>query len=157
MRGQFQHMKRKSKPRSPKVRLGKPKLSHKERLTRGFARVERDLSWMMGGFRELLQELGEKEVVQALPWSLKQKGALPPIQSSKVTRAYSITFGLLNLAEEVAANAMRHLNEKINGPQHEPGSWAQALRKLGGSGLDAETLATALPTLHVEQIGRAHV
>ncbi|NDC80290.1 MAG: phosphoenolpyruvate carboxylase [Verrucomicrobia bacterium] len=149
-------MRRKSGPATPRVRLGKPKLSHKERLTRGFARVERDLSWMMGGFRELLQELGEKDVVQALPWGPKHKGTLPAIQSSKVTRAYSITFGLLNLAEEVAANAMRHLNEKINGPQHEPGSWAQALRKLGGSGLDAETLATALPTLHIEPVLTAH-
>ncbi|NCY22657.1 phosphoenolpyruvate carboxylase, partial [bacterium] len=136
--------------------MGKAKLSHKERLKRGFARVERDLFWMMNGFRELMQEIGEHEVLQALPWVPGQKGSLPAIQSSKVTRAYSITFGLLNLAEEVAANAMRHLNEKINGPQHEPGSWAQALRKMRGSGSDSETLAMALPTLRVEPVLTAH-
>ena len=136
--------------------MGKAKLSHKERLKRGFARVERDLSWMMNSFRELMQEIGEHEVLQALPWVPGQKGSLPAIQSPKVTRAYSITFGLLNLAEEVAANAMRHLNEKINGPQHEPGSWAQALRKMRGSGSDSETLAMALPTLRVEPVLTAH-
>ena len=136
--------------------MGKAKLSYKERLKRGFARVERDLSWMMNGFRELMQEIGEDEVLQALPWVPGQKEPLPAIQSAKVTRAYSITFGLLNLAEEVAANAMRQLNEKINGPQHEPGSWAQALRKIKGSGSDAETLAQALPTLRVEPVLTAH-
>ncbi|NCW27895.1 MAG: phosphoenolpyruvate carboxylase, partial [Verrucomicrobia bacterium] len=118
--------------------------------------VEQDLGWMMGGFRELLEELGEREVLQALPWVPGQKESLPAIQSAKVTRAYSITFGLLNLAEEVAANAMRHLNEKMNGPQHEPGSWAQALRKIKGTGSDAETLAMALPTLRVEPVLTAH-
>ena len=149
-------MRKKTRPKMTKVRMGKAKLSYKERLQRGFARVERDLSWMMTGFRELLREIGEDEVLTALPWTPGHKGPLPAIQSSKVTRAYSITFGLLNLAEEVAANAMRQLNEKINGPQHEPGSWAQALRKMSGSGSDAETLAMSLPSLRVEPVLTAH-
>ena len=51
----------------PRAKLGKAKLPYKERLKRGFARVERDLSWMMGIFRELLEELGEKEVGEVLP------------------------------------------------------------------------------------------
>ena len=120
-------------------KLGKARLPYKERLQRGFARVERDLSWMMGIFRELLEELGEKDVGNVLPWVHAAKH-LPVIKEGKITRAYSIAFGLLNLAEEVAAASMRQLNEAINGPQHEPGSWAQALCRLKGS-----------------EIGRAHV
>jgi phosphoenolpyruvate carboxylase len=136
-------------------KLGKARLPYKERLKRGFARVERDLSWMMGIFRELLDELGEKEAGDALPWVHGAKH-LPPIKEGKITRAYAIAFGLLNLAEEVAAAAMRQLNEAINGPQHEPGSWAQALCRLKGSGETAEHLAATLPTLRVEPVLTAH-
>ena len=136
-------------------KLGKARLPYKERLKRGFARVERDLSWMMGTFRELLDELGEKEAGDALPWVHGAKH-LPPIKEGKITRAYAIAFGLLNLAEEVAAAAMRQLNEAINGPQHEPGSWAQALCRLKGSGETAEHLAATLPTLRVEPVLTAH-
>jgi phosphoenolpyruvate carboxylase len=110
---------------------------------------------MMGTFRELLDELGEKEAGDALPWIHGAKH-LPPIKEGKITRAYAIAFGLLNLAEEVAAAAMRQLNEAINGPQHEPGSWAQALCRLKGSGETAEHLAAALPTLRVEPVLTAH-
>ena len=136
-------------------KLGKARLPYKERLKRGFARVERDLSWMMGIFRELLDELGEKEVGEALPWVHGPKH-LPPIKEGKITRAYAIAFGLLNLAEEVAAAAMRQLSEVINGPQHEPGSWAQALCRLKGSGETTEHLAATLPTLRVEPVLTAH-
>ena len=136
-------------------KLGKARLPYKERLKRGFARVERDLAWMMGIFRELLDELGEKEVGEALPWVHGAKH-LPPIKEGKMTRAYAIAFGLLNLAEEVAAAAMRQLNEAINGPQHEPGSWAQALCRLKGSGETSEHLAATLPILKVEPVLTAH-
>jgi len=139
----------------PRAKLGKAKLPYKERLKRGFARVERDLSWMMGIFRELLEELGEKEVGEVLPWVHGSKH-LPEIKEGKITRAYAIAFGLLNLAEEVAAAAMRQLSEAINGPQHEPGSWAQALCRLKGSGETPDHLAGILPLLRVEPVLTAH-
>lgn len=110
-------------------KLGKARLPYKERLKRGFSRVERDLSWMMGIFQELLGELGEKEAGEALPWVSGAKG-MAVVKEGKITRGYAIAFGLLNLAEEVAAASMRQLSEAINGPQHEPGSWAQALCRL---------------------------
>ena len=139
----------------PRPKLGKAKLPYKERLKRGFARVERDLSWMMGIFRELLEELGEKEAGEALPWVHGPKH-LPEIKEGKITRAYAVAFGLLNIAEEVAAASMRQLNEAINGPQHEPGSWAQALCRLKGSGETSDHLAATLPLLRVEPVLTAH-
>ena len=139
----------------PRPKLGKAKLPYKERLKRGFARVERDLSWMMGIFRELLEELGEKEAGEALPWIHGPKHSAE-IKEGRITRAYAIAFGLLNLAEEVAAASMRQLNEAINGPQHEPGSWAQALCRLKGSGETSDHLAATLPLLRVEPVLTAH-
>lgn len=144
------------KGREKKSSMGKAKLSHKERLTKGFAKVERDLAWMMKGFQEMLSDLGEKEICAALPWVHTPSGGVVAIGDVKLTRAYSIAFGLLNLAEEVAAASMRQLNETINGPQHEPGSWAQALRNLKAGGEDAESLVAGLPTLRVEPVLTAH-
>jgi len=136
--------------------LGKAKLPYQKRLSLGFAKVEKDLGWLMGAFQELLSELGEEKIEKALPFRHGASGDLPPIGKGKVTRAYSIAFGLLNVAEEAAAAAMRGMNEAINGPAHEPGSWAQALRILRAEGVDADALQADLPTLRVEPVLTAH-
>ncbi|MFA9196167.1 MAG: phosphoenolpyruvate carboxylase [Aliarcobacter sp.] len=146
---------RKKGPAS-RSRLGKAKLSYGERLELGFARVERDLIWMMDCLQELFTELGEGRIQEALPFRKGSKNGLPPIADGEVTRSYAIAFGLLNLAEEVAAEAMRRLNETINGPQHEPGSWAQAFRLMKAEGTDGEVLANELPALRVEPVLTAH-
>ena len=146
--------KRKGSGKRP--RLGKAKLPYQKRLTLGFAKVEKDLSWLMGAFQELLSELGEEKIEKALPFRHAASGELPPIEKGKVTRAYSIAFGLLNVAEEATAAAMRGMNEAINGPAHEPGSWAQALRLMKAEGVDADTLEADLPTLRVEPVLTAH-
>jgi phosphoenolpyruvate carboxylase len=146
----------KRKGSGKKPRLGKAKLPYQKRLTLGFAKVEKDLSWLMGAFQELLSELGEEKIEKALPFRHGASGELPPIEKGKVTRAYSIAFGLLNVAEEATAAAMRGMNEAINGPAHEPGSWAQALRLMKAEGVDADTLEADLPTLRVEPVLTAH-
>jgi len=109
---------KKVRKRIPTSRLGKAKLSYQERLELGFARVEKDLAWMMDCLQELFCELGEKRIQESLPFRTSSKKSLPPITDGEVTRSYAIAFGLLNLAEEVAAEAMRRLKETINGPQH---------------------------------------
>ena len=149
-------MKSRKRISGSKPRLGKAKLPHKKRLTLGFARVEKDLAWLMDNFRELLLEMGEGEIEKNLPFRKDSKGHLPGIKGGRMTRAYSIAFGLLNVAEEVAAAAMRQLNETINGPQHEPGSWARALRAMKADGTDPEVLAAELPTLRIEPVLTAH-
>ena len=146
----------KRKGSGKKPQLGKAKLPYQKRLTLGFAKVEKDLSWLMGAFQELLAELGEEKIEKALPFRLGASGDLPPIEKGKVTRAYSIAFGLLKVAEEATAAAMRGMNEAINGPAHEPGSWAQALRLMKAEGVDADTLEADLPTLRVEPVLTAH-
>lgn len=142
--------------RVKKVPLGKVKLPYAKRLSLGFAKVEKDLSWLMGCFGEMLHELGEEKVEGTLPFRDPQGTALPKIEKGKVTRAYSIAFGLLNVAEEVSAAAMRGLNETINGSEHEPGSWAQALHLLKAEKVEAEVIAAELPTLRVEPVLTAH-
>lgn len=154
-------MKRKAAPAAKKKTLnlksavGKAKLPYAKRLKLGFAKVESDLNWLMEAFGDLLVELGEEKVVRALPFR-GSTAEFIPIEKGKVTRAYSLAFGLLNVAEEAAAATMRTMNESINGPVHEPGSWAQALRGMKLDGVDAETLAAELPTLRIEPVLTAH-
>ena len=154
MRKRSASVPRKKTPNLKSV-AGKAKLPYAKRLKLGFAKVESDLNWLMGAFCDLLMELGEEKVVKALPFR-GGTAELIPIEKGKVTRAYSLAFGLLNVAEEATAAAMRGMNEAINGPGHEPGSWAQALRGMKLSGMDAETLAAELPTLRIEPVLTAH-
>jgi len=147
---------KKVRKRIPSSRLGKAKLSYQERLELGFARVEKDLAWMMDCLQELFSELGEKRIQESLPFRQRSEKALPLALDGEVTRSYAIAFGLLNLAEEVAAEAMRRLNETINGPQHEPGSWAQAFRLMKAEGTEGSVLADELAALRVEPVLTAH-
>ena len=94
------------KPPNLKSVVGKAKLPYAKRLKLGFAKVESDLNWLMGAFCDLLMELGEEKVVKALPFR-GGTAELIPIEKGKVTRAYSLAFGLLNVAEEATAAAMR--------------------------------------------------
>ena len=73
----------KRKGSGKKPQLGKAKLPYQKRLTLGFAKVEKDLSWLMGAFQELLAELGEEKVEKALPFRLGASGDLPPIEKGK--------------------------------------------------------------------------
>ena len=134
----------------------KERLSYQKRLMVGFAKVECDLAWLMEAFCELLLELGEEAVVCALPFRGSGTKELPKIKKGKVTRAFSLAFGLLNVAEEATAAAMRRMNEEIHGPANEPGSWAQALRQMKKEGVDSDSLAAELPTLRVEPVLTAH-
>jgi phosphoenolpyruvate carboxylase len=139
-----------------KAAMTKGNLSYQKRLRMGFAKVESDLQWLMESFCELLFDLGEEAVVAALPFRGSGKRELPKIEKGKVTRAYSLAFGLLNVAEEATAAAMRRMNEEVHGPGNEPGSWSQALRQMKKEGVDSDTLAAELPTLRVEPVLTAH-
>ena len=139
-----------------KVRLGKAKLPYAQRLKLGFAKVERDLDWLMGAFCEMLSDLGEDKIESVLPFRSVPTRQLPKIEKGKVTRAYSIAFGLLNVAEEASASSMRTMNEAMNGAAHEPGSWAQTLRLLKTEGVDPDVVAAELPTLRIEPVLTAH-
>ena len=79
----------------------------------GFERIEDDLQFVVGCFREVLEDLGQTSIAEHLPWN----GA-PPVAGersypTKLGQAYSIAFQLLNMIEEGAAQAMRDLREPI--------------------------------------------
>ncbi|MGH7789205.1 MAG: phosphoenolpyruvate carboxylase [Candidatus Binatia bacterium] len=118
-----------------------------------FAKVERDLGFLLGCFVEVLTEMGEAALAERLPWQHADRDApLPP----RAAQAYSVAFQLLNHAEENAAAQQRRVDETQHGFTHEPGLWGHTLRQLAELGLGAEEIAAALPAIRVEPVLTAH-
>ena len=118
-----------------------------------FAKVERDLGFLLGCFVEVLTEMGEAELASRLPWQHVDSGEpLPP----RAAQAYSVAFQLLNHAEENAAAQQRRLDETAHGFTHEPGLWGHTLRQLADLGLAPEAIAATLPAVRVEPVLTAH-
>lgn len=118
-----------------------------------FAKVERDLGFLLGCFVEVLTEMGEAALAARLPW--QHAGSDQPLPP-RAAQAYSVAFQLLNHAEENAAAQQRRLDETAHGFTHEPGLWGHTLRQLTELGVGAEQIAAALPELRVEPVLTAH-
>ncbi len=131
-------------------------LTYEDRIRIGFEKIDRDLHFLMGCFREVLTDLGEIGIAEHLPWI----GNGPPAEEHRIDpgmiQATSISFQLLNMVEENAANQMRRLNERSNGPLQESGLWGYYLRKLRDDDWTPEQIANIFPSLRVEPVLTAH-
>ncbi|GAB4207798.1 MAG: phosphoenolpyruvate carboxylase [Roseiflexaceae bacterium] len=119
-----------------------------------FAKVERDLRWLMDCFREVLAECGEPELAALLPWGDAAAPAGPPPE--RAAQAFAIAFQLLNQAEENATAQQRRLDEAEYGPAAEHGLWGEALAQLRAAGLDDTQIAAGLAGVRVEPVLTAH-
>ena len=131
-------------------------MSYEERIRIGFEKIDADLSFLMGCFREVLLGLGEESIARCLPWI----GEGPPDPETAtdpgMVQATSISFQLLNMVEENASNQMRRLYERENGPLLESGLWGASLRRLKEEGWTQEQVADALPYVRIEPVLTAH-
>ena len=125
-----------------------------------FSRIDRDLQFLVGSFREVLEDLGSQDLARAVPWC--DTFAPPPAhaaESGAVDRelqVLSIAFQLLNLAEESAAVEARRYGEEQHGGLHEPGLWGQQLMALKKQGFTPEQIARHLGEINVEVVLTAH-
>ena len=113
--------------------------------------------WILGSFREVLEESGENALAGLLPVS--NEASLPAsglTQSVHLTQAYSIAFQLLGMAEQNAADQFRKSIEQQSGMDALPALWGDSLRELKEQGWTAEQIAKQLPKLQVELVLTAH-
>jgi len=133
----------------------------KKLLTKWFDKIDADISFLIGCFSEVLEELGEKEIANALPWQ-KDSEARSASQSTtqdeveKELQILSIGYHLLNIVEENAAAQARRERENKFGVLHEPGLWGSGLKKLIKSDYSADQIAETLNALTVEIVLTAH-
>ncbi|MCS6970891.1 MAG: phosphoenolpyruvate carboxylase [Planctomycetota bacterium] len=119
-----------------------------------FAKLERDLAFVMDCFHEVLLSLGERELAARLPWH--GNAPLPGTLAEREVQMLSLAFQLLNMVEENTANQARRRRECEEGAAAEPGLWGETLARLAAAGFSAEDCARLLPTIRVEPVLTAH-
>lgn len=126
-------------------------------IQEGLAKIDRDLRFLMTCFRDVLEELGERELAGSLPWL--EPGPRPRRRRAapeRLQQAYSIAFQILNLVEENAAAQTRRLRESEHGLAGESGLWGQALRRLRDAGASPAAIRRAVARTRVEPVLTAH-
>jgi phosphoenolpyruvate carboxylase len=118
----------------------------------GFARMERDLNYLMDCFAEVLEEMGLGDLSGHLPWrkEIKKSTATPP----RLELALSVAFQLLNMVEENASGQTRLMRESGHGS--EPGTWGDQIGKLVEQGFGAQEIVAAMKRVRVEPVLTAH-
>ncbi len=124
-------------------------------LTVDPAKVDRDLEFVMQCFREVLTEIGERDLAAALPWQSEQPlpaGSTP----ERLAQAYTIAFQLLSMVEQNAAVQQRRVIETAHGLAVNTGLFGQSLAQVKERGVTDAQVAAALPHLRIEPVLTAH-
>jgi phosphoenolpyruvate carboxylase len=120
-----------------------------------FEKVNHDILFLVQCFREVLEELGEHALANALPWQ-ENRTVDPNIDPAKLTQAYSIAFQLLNMVEENAVVQYRRMLESRDEVAHFSGLWSQTLHHLKAMGLSDQQLIDQLANTRIEPVLTAH-
>ncbi len=119
-------------------------------------KIESDLQYLMGLFREVLEDLGESDLVCRMPWGDAQPEVEPVCDLFRTTQAYSMAFRLLGLIEENALAQSRRKLETEQGLAQSSGTWAAHLHQLKQLGLSGTQITEELSRIHVEPVLTAH-
>jgi len=118
-------------------------------------KVSEDIQFLIQAFREVLKEVGENTLANALPWQdSSQRSALP--DPTKLIQLYSIAFQLLNAVEENAVVQYRRQLETQEQVSQFSGLWGQNLQHLHDKGLTEEQVLEVLAKTRVEPVLTAH-
>ncbi len=119
-------------------------------------KVERDFTFLLETFDEVLVELGAGDVAAALPWGGAASDVPPEVDRRQLTQAMSIAFRLATMAEENAAAQHRRRRQEAHGLGAVSGLWGRMLADLQAAGHDAASIADALAGIAVEPVLTAH-
>jgi phosphoenolpyruvate carboxylase len=124
-------------------------------LESGFEKIHRDLEFLIACFGEVLEELGQPELAQTLPWSddeLSSTQAFP----DRLGQTYALSFQLLNMIEENTSAMMRRARETTEGLDAEKGLWGHVIGRLKEKGASAEQITQILQAVLVEPVLTVH-
>ncbi len=109
--------------------------------------------------KEVLDELGHKDLLASIPW-LGDESTREAIQDFaapvRLVQLLSISFQLLNMVEE-NTNVQNRRSQQADGHlEDESGLWPWAFQKLKAQGFAEETIRRSIAQLHVEPVLTAH-
>ena len=122
-------------------------------------KTESKLRFLIDTFAEVLDDVGVGEVARRLPWRSADEArdlAFPEQIAEACVQAYSISFQLLNQAEENAVAQQRRVAENEGELASDPGSWDQTFSRVASIDTSPERLAQALSALRVEPVLTGH-
>ena len=127
----------------------------KERLAReGLEGITEELGFLMGCFEEVLRELGEERLADAIPW-VGDPAGLRDLDDAAI-QALSMSFQLLNAVEENGAVRFRQSTERELGLPAIRGSWGETFVALAEAGVTESEIAAKLPEIRLRPVLTAH-
>lgn len=121
-----------------------------------FDQVRDELDRVMACFVEMLEDIGEADLAASLPWGHGTGDQPVSSGTRRSAQAYSISFQLLNLVEELVGARVRRQRQDEHGPELERGLWGQIFHDLREQGVSDEEVANRLASIHVEPVLTAH-
>jgi len=115
--------------------------------------IEHNLSFLTDCLADALESIGEKELLQFLPWRGDVPESAPP---EGIEQLYSIGFQLLNMVEERVSIAIRREREKQLGVESIRGLWSNSLSTLKDAGVSEDQILETIKNIHVEAVLTAH-
>lgn len=123
----------------------------------GLQKIRVDFNYLIDTFKEMLQSLGEVELAAMIPSEHnKISETNTKVSDEKLAQAIGISFELLNLVEENAANQFRRKTETQFGLETTRGSWGETLQLWKNGGVSEQEIADLLPTIKVMPVLTAH-
>jgi phosphoenolpyruvate carboxylase len=117
---------------------------------------DQDFRFLLDCFRKVLTRIHQPD----LACLAHDAFAAPPQPGERLpprgAQVLSMSFQLLNMAEENTNNQVRRMRETVNGPTAERGSWPYQLDLLKSAGFTEEDLRRTLPAIHVQPVLTAH-
>ncbi|MFW6348254.1 MAG: phosphoenolpyruvate carboxylase, partial [Cyclonatronaceae bacterium] len=116
-------------------------------------KIRDDLSFLHRCFVEMLHGIGEHNVARVLNGEHEQDVQARP---ETISKAFSLYFQLITIAEENAAVQLRRSLEDEHGLTRISGLWGKTLHTLKDSGVSESEIAQSLPHTFIEPVLTAH-
>lgn len=114
-------------------------------------KIQHDLTFLHNCYVEMLREIGENHVADAI-----ENGQHSKTDSEKISKAFSLYFQFITIVEENAAVQLRRKLEDEHGLARISGLWGKTLEDLHKSDINEETIVQKLPDIKVEPVLTAH-
>src|SRR6056297_1071181 len=114
-------------------------------------KIQDDLTYLHNCYVEMLREIGEDDVADAI-----EKGSHPKAGSEKISKAFSLYFQFITIAEENAAVQLRRKLEDKYGLARISGLWGKTMQDLYEQKTSAHDILSELPDIKIEPVLTAH-